>query len=58
MSYSDIHITHIHIAEDLSVAVQSHVQSCFNDCITSQGHSEMPLCGDQSELFVCWWGLF
>lgn len=36
MSYSDIYITHFHITEDLSVAVQSRVQAvnCFDDCVS------------------------
>lgn len=64
MSYSDIHITHIHITEDLS----STGFNCFKDCVNLPEYMEMLLCGDLSELLewlcgcvavcvcVCWCG--
>lgn len=55
MSYSDIQVTHIHITEGLSVALQSAFKplTVLMIVLTFQAHTEMLLCGDQSELFLC-----
>lgn len=45
MIYSDIHIVHIHIAENLSVAVQSHVQAVVMIVLSSQGPGDVALWG-------------
>lgn len=42
MIYSDIHIIHIHITEDLGVAMQSHVQAV----VMIPMDAEMLLCED------------
>lgn len=56
MSYSDFHITHIHITERTSVWLCSPMSKLLIVIIivlTFQGHTETLLCGDQSGLFLC-----
>lgn len=53
MSYSDIQVTHIHITEGISVALLFEPLTVLMIVLTFQAHTEMLLCGDQSELFLC-----
>lgn len=43
MIYSDIHIIHIHITEDLGVAMQSHVQAVVMIVLSSHGRRDVAL---------------